>query len=143
MVSKSTIVVATIILVLVISGIYFIYQPYNPSETPTSTLPTTPKVTPTENTTSSEYWPTDGWKVSTPEQQGMDSEKLVEMLNTIQEQEYDIHSVHVIRNGYVVADVYFYPFGEDRRHVMHSCTKSVTSALVGIAIDKGYIDMTI
>ncbi|MFC1507246.1 serine hydrolase domain-containing protein [Thermoproteota archaeon] len=142
MVSKSIMAVATIILVVVIGGIYFIQQPYTPSETPTSTSPTvtSPTVTPKEITTSTEYWPTKGWKVSTPEQQGMDSEQFVKMLTTIQEQEYDIHSVHVIRNGYMVTDVYFYPFSSDRRHQLHSCTKSITSALVGIAIDKGYID---
>jgi CubicO group peptidase (beta-lactamase class C family) len=97
-------------------------------------------VTPTETTTSTEYWPTEGWKISTPEQQGMDSEQLVEMLTTIQEKDYDIHSVHVMRNGYMVADVYFYPFSPDRRHQLHSCTKSIISTLVGIAIDEGYID---
>ncbi|MGB6680578.1 MAG: hypothetical protein WBF08_04545 [Candidatus Bathyarchaeia archaeon] len=110
MVSKSIMAVAAIILVLVIGGFYFIQQPYTPSETPTSTsTPTAPSptVTPKETTTSTEYWPTEGWKVSTPEQQGMDSEQLVKMLTTIQEQDYNIHSVHVIRNGYMVADVYF------------------------------------
>lgn len=143
MVSKSIMAVAAIILVLVIGGFYFIQQPYTPSETPTSTsTPTAPSptVTPKETTTSTEYWPTEGWKVSTPEQQGMDSEQLVKMLTTIQEQDYNIHSVHVIRNGYMVADVYFYSFSQDRRHITHSCTKSVTSALVGIAISEGYID---
>ncbi|MCW4043535.1 MAG: beta-lactamase family protein [Candidatus Bathyarchaeota archaeon] len=143
MVSKSILAVAVIIVVLVIGGIYFIQQPYTPSETPTSTstpTTTTPAVTPKETTTSTEYWPTEGWKVSTPEQQGMDSEQFVKMLTTIQEQDYNIDSVLVIRNGYMVADVYFYPFSEDRRHATHSCTKSVTSALVGVAIGEGYID---
>jgi hypothetical protein len=29
------------------------------------------------------YWPTDGWLTSTPEEQGMDAEKLAEMYDQI------------------------------------------------------------
>ena len=86
------------------------------------------------------YWPTDGWRTSTPEEQGMDSETLAKMFETIQEQEYNIDSVTVIRNGYMVADAAVYPFKPDSRHIIHSCTKSIVSALIGIAIDEGYIE---
>jgi CubicO group peptidase (beta-lactamase class C family) len=79
------------------------------------------------------------WQVSTPEKQGMDSGKLVELINEIKEKEYNIDSVTIIRNGNVVIDGYFFPFQKDYKHILHSCTKSITSALVGIAIDKGYI----
>jgi CubicO group peptidase (beta-lactamase class C family) len=40
----------------------------------------------------------------------------------------------------MVADVAVHPFGPDSRHVIHSCTKSIVSALVGIAIDRGHIE---
>ncbi len=86
------------------------------------------------------YWPTEGWRASTPEEQGMDSEMLAEMFETILEQGHDIDSVTVVRNGYVVADVTIYPFKPDSRHIIHSCTKSIVSALIGIAIEEGYIE---
>jgi CubicO group peptidase (beta-lactamase class C family) len=70
----------------------------------------------------------------------MDSEMLVQVLDTIQQEGHDIDSVTVIRNGYVVAEAYLYPFRPDSRHVVRSCTKSVVSALVGIAIEQGYIE---
>ena len=91
-------------------------------------------------------WPTDGFQFSTPEEQGMDSEKLLEMLAYYEEQsaedpEFDIDSITIVRNGYIVADLYFDPlYPEDTLHVIHSCTKSVLSALIGIAIDQGYIE---
>jgi CubicO group peptidase (beta-lactamase class C family) len=88
----------------------------------------------------SDYWPTEGWRISTPEQQGMDSEMLADMLSTIQGQDYAIDGVTVVRNGYVVADATVYPFGPDSRHIIHSCTKSIVSALIGIAIERGYIE---
>ena len=87
-----------------------------------------------------DYWPTKGWKTSTPEEQGMDSDLLVEMFEFIQRWNYDFHSVSVIRNGYLVADATIYPFHPGSKHIIHSCTKSITSALIGIAIDQGYIE---
>jgi CubicO group peptidase (beta-lactamase class C family) len=69
----------------------------------------------------------------------MDSEMLADMLDTIQKRNYHIDSVSVVRNGYMVADAYVHPFSPDSRHVIHSCTKSIISALVGIAIEEGYI----
>ncbi len=89
---------------------------------------------------SSNYWPNEGWRISTPEEQGMSSDVLADMLSIIMLSPYSIDSVTVIRNGYIVLDAYFYPFQKDNVHIIHSCTKSITSTLVGIAIDKGYIE---
>jgi CubicO group peptidase (beta-lactamase class C family) len=69
----------------------------------------------------------------------VDSKLLVKMLETIGEKKIAIYSVLVIRNGYIVLDAYSYPYDSDDTLNIHSCTKSVSSALVGIAIDKGYI----
>ena len=85
------------------------------------------------------YWPTNGWKSASPESQGMDANLLAEMLNEIWEKDIEIHSVLVIRNGYIVLDAYGYPYDLEVAHHIDACTQSITSALVGIAIDKGYI----
>lgn len=108
-----------------------------PSTTPIPAEASPP--TPTTSTTST-YWPTQNWRSSTPEQQGMDSDLLVEMLDQIQERKIKIHSVLVVRNGYMVLEAYFDPYEKDISHVIHSATKSITSALMGIAIHEGYID---
>lgn len=98
------------------------------------------KATPPTAVTPPSYWPTEAWRTSTPEEQGMDSEMLADMLETIQEQDHGVDSVVVVRNGYMVADATVFPFEPGSRHIIYSCTKSVISALVGIAIDKGYIE---
>ena len=85
------------------------------------------------------YWPTDGWRTSTPEQQGMDSPSLASMFDSIQEQHANIHSLLIVRHGYLVTEAYFYPFRPDLKHNLHSCNKSITSALVGIAIQEGLL----
>jgi CubicO group peptidase (beta-lactamase class C family)/dienelactone hydrolase len=81
------------------------------------------------------YWPT-----SSPDEQGMNADLLTAMVHAIQEQDYDIDSVAVIRNGSMVLDEYFPPFKPNSKHIIHSCTKSIVSILIGIAIDQGYIE---
>ena len=85
-------------------------------------------------------WLTEGWPTSTPEEQGIDSVQLATMLASIQEQDYGIDAVLVVRRGVLVLDAYRYPARPDSRHVIYSCTKSVVSALVGIALAQGYIE---
>ena len=93
-----------------------------------------------------DYWPTDGFRTSTPEEQGMDSEKLLEIHDYYAEQHEKIEgnsidSILVYRNGYLVADYYFNPlYPRETPHVIHSVTKSIMSALIGIAIEQGYIE---
>lgn len=93
-----------------------------------------------------DYWPTDGFRTSTPEEQGMDSEKLLEIHDFYVRQhekdvEYSIDSISVYRNGYLVADYYFNPlYPRDTPHIIHSATKSIMSALIGIAIEQGHIE---
>ncbi len=41
----------------------------------------------------STYWPTEGWRTSTPEEQGMDPQKLEAMLAEIRDREIDLHSL--------------------------------------------------
>ncbi len=112
-----------------------------PQPTPTTIQPTAIP-TPAVETMSNEpdYWPTEGWRTKTPEELGMDSEMLAKMFELIQEENYDIHSVTIIRNGYLVVDATLYPFIQGSKHNIHSCTKGVISALIGIAIEKGYIE---
>ena len=86
-----------------------------------------------------DYFPTEGWRLSTPEEQGMHSQKLLQMLETIKEKQIGIQSVAVMRNGYLVLDTYTHPYKDGQKHKMWSVTKSITSALIGIAIDKGFI----
>lgn len=88
---------------------------------------------------SPDYWPTNGWRSSTPEEQGMDSGKLIEMMEKVRDEDYAIDNITIVRNGYLVTDAYLYPFRKNTKHVIESDTKSVTSALIGIALDKGYI----
>lgn len=87
-------------------------------------------------------WPTEEWPTSTPEEQGMDSEKLVELFEYIEQNDpRQLHGLLIIRNGHIVAEKYTSPYNEKYPHNTYSVTKSLTSAIVGIAIDEGIINL--
>jgi len=50
-----------------------------------------------------------------------------------------IHHLSVKRNGQVAVATDFYPYSSQDLHDVASVTKSITSLLIGIAIDKEFI----
>jgi len=71
----------------------------------------------------------------------MDSALLDPMLEYIEENNLDIHSIVVLRNGYIVWEEYpAFRYNQGTMHIVHSITKSFVSALIGIAIREGHID---
>lgn len=96
-------------------------------------------IPPVKDRTTPTYYPTEKWKTSTPEKQGMDSEVLSKLLDYIKKRDLSIHSLQVVRHGYLVLDAYFYPYTGETPHDVASVTKSITSSLIGLALEKGYI----
>ena len=81
----------------------------------------------------------DVWLVSTPEEQGFDPELVAELYYNA-DQLPTVYSLLVFKNGYLVAEDYFNGGSPDRQSKVQSVTKSITSALVGIAIEKDCIE---
>ncbi len=88
------------------------------------------------------YWPTDGWRYARPSEVGMDADTLDDMVEDIRRSGLGVDSAMVVKDGYVVLDEYFGDYEEDELHIIYSCTKSVVSTLIGIAIDEGVIEGT-
>jgi CubicO group peptidase (beta-lactamase class C family) len=93
-----------------------------------------------------------GWDVAAPEARGLDPPVLCAIGRRFEQwNEANVHAVVVARNGALVYEPYF--AGEDEKwgrsarvaydagklHDLRSLTKSVTSLLVGIALDHGWI----
>ena len=85
-------------------------------------------------------WPTADWSTSTSEEQGIDSEQFIALLDYIEREQIPLHSLLIVRNGYLVLDAYVYPFQTGMKHQTYSVTKSFNVALLGIAIEEGYIE---
>ncbi|UNK16059.1 beta-lactamase family protein [Paenibacillus sp. N3/727] len=69
----------------------------------------------------------------------MDSEKLSELEPMIKSEYSNINGIVVVRNGSIAYERYYNGYGPDDTHHVASVTKSVISALIGIAIDAEYI----
>lgn len=83
----------------------------------------------------------DGWQTASLSDHGIDQELIHRMVGRIRSGEYTgISSVLLIRNSNLVLEEYFSNSNRNSLHSMRSASKSVTSALVGIAIDKGFIE---
>jgi len=82
--------------------------------------------------------PGDDWQVSTPAEQGLDPMLVAEVYYNAAELE-TIYSLLVVKNGYLIAEDYFNEGSVDQKDRLQSVTKSFTSALVGIALEQGYL----
>lgn len=89
---------------------------------------------------SRDYWPTEGWKSSAPEKQGMDSVQLDKAERLYSQNFPSAYSLLVIRQGYIVKEAYYNGMDENRANNIYSITKSFISALTGICIKEGFIE---
>lgn len=85
-------------------------------------------------------WPTREWPISSPEEQGMSSERLARLVEFGARNDMD--SVLVTRHGQIVLEATYAPFRAGLRHRFYSATKSVVSTLVGMALADGRLDST-
>lgn len=76
-------------------------------------------------------------ETSSPESQGIRSDELVKLTRWIRDNpSFPVFSILISRNGKLVYELYTSSIDKDDAHYLMSVTKSVLSALVGIAIDK-------
>jgi|GEM_PF-684218 len=85
------------------------------------------------------YDDTHDWTFSTPEDQGMDSELIEEGIAELRSED-DIFSALIVKNGVIVHEEYFNGSAVTHSNNVHSASKSMLSAMVGIAIAEGYIE---
>ena len=86
-------------------------------------------------------WPTEKWPRSTPEEQQIDPKRWNDLVRQIRHENIcpHLHSLIIVRNGYLVLEEYFNGFDTETVNSLQSVTKSFTSAVMGMAIDQGKI----
>ncbi len=80
--------------------------------------------------------PGEGWEISTPQEKGLDPE-LVEDLYQEAEDLDSLYSVLLVKDGMLVAEKYYHGASRDEETLMQSASKSMLSAVVGIALEEG------
>ena len=85
------------------------------------------------------YWPTKQWREAPPERVGMNADLPAKADAAIKAQFPTINSIIAVKQGYLVFERYYHGCDSGMSHHVASVTKSVTSALIGIAIAQGRI----
>lgn len=82
----------------------------------------------------------DGWGTNNLKSQKVDTTRIYQLFNQIQNGKNKIHSALWIKNNQIIIEEYFNGYSVDQQQDLRSATKSIRSILMGIAIDKGFID---
>jgi CubicO group peptidase (beta-lactamase class C family) len=77
---------------------------------------------------------------SAPEAQSVNSTMLLQFVDKLEEID-SLHSLMVVRNGHVVTEGWWAPYGPEDRHQLYSLSKSFTSTAVGLAIEEGKLKL--
>src|SRR5687768_6808048 len=78
---------------------------------------------------------------STPTAAGVSPRAVAALLDRLEAQSIECHSIMVVRNGHVVAEGWWAPYSAERPHLLYSVTKSFTSVAVGLAIADGLLSL--
>ncbi|GAA1364404.1 serine hydrolase domain-containing protein [Catellatospora chokoriensis] len=78
---------------------------------------------------------------SAPAAAGVSSRAVAALLDRLEAQPVECHSIMVVRHGHVVAEGWWAPYSADRPHLLYSLTKSFTSIAVGLAIADGLLSL--
>ena len=135
-----------IILIIIILAFYFIYnttkEENNIVNNSSYISQTTNIAEPQENTineTNIEPEKIDWeWQYDTLENQNIDRD-VIESLHTTLDST-NVQSMVIVRNENIVDEYYKDGYDKNSIFTLQSCSKSITSAIMGIAIDKGYIE---
>ncbi|ADC51580.1 hypothetical protein BpOF4_17695 [Alkalihalophilus pseudofirmus OF4] len=111
-------------------------------ETQTSSLPTSEdlpaEAVRTQLDKERDYYPTQNWKIKSPAELGLNEDVLEELIEKVRQE--DVYSMLLIKDGYLAEEYYKSITFNDSRTPINSIAKSITSSLIGIAIDQGYIE---
>ncbi|WP_454730220.1 serine hydrolase domain-containing protein [Cellulosimicrobium protaetiae] len=78
---------------------------------------------------------------SAPSAAGVSSRAVTALLDRLEADGVECHSVMVVRHGHVVAEGWWSPFSAERPHLLYSLTKSFTAIAVGLAVADGLLSL--
>lgn len=79
---------------------------------------------------------------STPEEEGISSEAILQFVNAAENSRNELHSFVLLRHGKVIAEGWWNPYRPDLKHTLYSTSKSFTSTAVGFAVHEKRISLS-
>ena len=71
-----------------------------------------------------------------PENEGISSKSILEMVKRFENELDAIHSYMIVKNGKVISEGWWEPYGPDNPHLLYSLTKAFISSAVGFAVQE-------
>lgn len=78
---------------------------------------------------------------STPEAQGIPTSAILALVDEAERKALGVHSLMVLRQGHVVAEGWWNPYGAQRPHMLYSLSKSFCSTAAGLAVAEGRLSL--
>ena len=76
---------------------------------------------------------------TTPEARGLPSAAVLALVDRLEAEGIELHSLMLLRDGHVVAEGWWTPYHRDGVQLVYSLSKSFTSSAVGLAVDDGLV----
>jgi len=84
----------------------------------------------------------DGLQTTSIYNESIDTLSVINLIKEIINQKYGrMESLLILMDNKLIVEEYFYGYNQTHLHKIHSCTKSITSLLLGIALDKHKIEV--
>ena len=84
----------------------------------------------------------DGLVRTAPEEQGVRSEDVSALFQTLSDKGFELHSLMILRHGAVIAEHWWAPYSPEYPHAMYSNTKSWTAMAIGFAVQEGLVKVS-
>ncbi|MEQ8338893.1 MAG: serine hydrolase [Cyclobacteriaceae bacterium] len=81
----------------------------------------------------------DGWYTQDLKTLGYDTLLIHKLFTKLAQEDHQVHSVLLVKNNQLLIEEYFNDHDINKLHDLRSTTKSIRALLIGIAIDKGFI----
>lgn len=82
------------------------------------------------------------WTIAnTPEEAGLSSRALLDFLDAAESAGIELHSVMVVKDGKLAANMHFAPHTQKTPHICYSMSKPFTSMAAGFAISEGLLSL--
>lgn len=76
-----------------------------------------------------------------PSDVGVDAGCIISFLKEIRNRNLELHSLMIVKNGAVITEGWWYPYGPERYHGCYSVTKAFVSTAVGLAEEEGLLSL--
>ncbi|WP_207952851.1 serine hydrolase domain-containing protein [Paenibacillus agricola] len=76
-----------------------------------------------------------------PEDQGVSSSSIASFVKAVEEQQLELHSFMLLRNGHLLSEQWWPSYGPESQHALYSISKSFTSTAIGLAVAEGLLSI--